>query len=436
MRLSSLPSWVWLAGAALLLMGPKKGTAASSAAPSAAGGPTAAVLTRATAREVADAIVRARKSMGRNIARKESWLYPLALSCLETARWKKLWNRNVGNVTTTGKGVSWYTNPETTGAAKALRFAAFDSLDAGALAMLRALDRVGGLAAADAGDKAAFQRAATAYLGTGAAYPDLTSILASLASVAPTESVSGGPIMLADDFPQKAGPARDRAILDGVKNGAELDVTWIPLAMTANGHTAVFQVTADGVKLSGVRVSGSARLCQQIADLLGACLQTPKLNDACYLQAAVRIPVLPLPPPPPTTTQGMVAESAAIDRAVGGRPGLVAPVGKPWVLSSKMTASRATLYGWQTDTPPPGVTLYPSPATPGVHVVQPLSTAHDPSYADYSSLACLVRRACVVDGNKADVRVVLGDPALSALLSHEGPVPARQPGVPVLDPVA
>ena len=112
--------------------------------------------------------------MGRKVTRQESWLYPLAASSLETAHWTQLYNHNVGNVT---GGKAWYTNPHV---GTSLKFRSFPSLVAGARGMLGALKAHGALDAADAGDRAAFQTAMNAYLGTGQTYPDLSGVIAQL----------------------------------------------------------------------------------------------------------------------------------------------------------------------------------------------------------------------------------------------------------------
>lgn len=230
-------------------------------------------------------------------------------------------------------------------------------------------------------------------------------------------------------FPAQDGLARNAAILASIVAG-QASWSWSPITSTANGHTATFAVLTDGLKLGGVRLSGSAGLCQTVADLLGALLQTPRLNDLAWLQADVQIPPATMWPNG-TDTASMVKESALIDAAVAGRSGLVAPTGKPWALGKAMTVSRSLLYGWQSAKPIPGVPLYASPATPGVKVIQPLSNAHEVSYGDYSSLVNLVARPCLVDGVPHDLVDVLSDPELAPLASHEGVIPTRQPGVPV-----
>jgi hypothetical protein len=240
--------------------------------------------------------------------------------------------------------------------------------------------------------------------------------------------------VLPSGFPSSAGPARDAAILAALSAG-QCTWNWTPITSTYAGHTGTFYVMTSGLSLGGVRLAGSAFLCQTIADMLGACLTTPRLLDLAWLQG------YQIPPqivsPNTTSTASMVKESALVDAAsAGAGSGLVAPIGKPWVLSRNITSSRAALYGWQSKVPVGLATLVASPATPGVKVIQPLSTAHDVHYVDYSSSVNLVRRACYVDNAPRDLYDVVQDPVLSALVSHEGALPTRQPGVPVAQTLA
>lgn len=149
--------------------------------PPAAAGEVPAQLTTTNAAAVAGAIVRAYQRLkGRLPTSSSSWVWPLAVSSLETAAWTQLYNWNVGNVTAS-EGAQWFKNPHVTAP---LRFAAEADLDAGALLMMRTIDAHGGLAAADQGDAAAFQAAMDRYLGSGT-YPNLAALAASLAATVP-----------------------------------------------------------------------------------------------------------------------------------------------------------------------------------------------------------------------------------------------------------
>ena len=208
----------------------------------------------------------------------------------------------------------------------------------------------------------------------------------------------------------------------------------------AGGHTGNFRVFSDALKIDGVRISCSATLAQQIADLLGCCLLTPRLADLAFAQRA--IDVKPHPIPISSTTGAMVKESQLLDSAIGGRAGLAQSVGKHWVLTNTLIGKKASggqaacNFGWQFAGDSFGGQRWGSAVTPGLRCIQDMGWAHDIHHADYSQTCVLVSRDCTVDGQPRDLRDVLQDPQLSALVSHEGPLRiVRQPGVSELEPI-
>ena len=240
-------------------------------------------------------------------------------------------------------------------------------------------------------------------------------------------------------LPPSPGPARDAAILSAVASGAASPAWTAINATTPDGaHTGSFFVLSDGLKLNGVRLSVSAKVLQQLADMLSASLMTPRLLDLAFNQAAVKLPPCPIWPND-ESTECMDRESAKMDQYVAGRIGQsIAPIGKNWVISNvllKAAPSHAALYGWATSPEyqalmtKSGVKLYPG-TLPGIMNIQPLATPHDMNYVDYAMLTNLVRRDCLVDGNPTDIQSVFTDPLLSQMVSHEGPLRVlRQPGV-------
>jgi len=85
------------------------------------------------------------------------------------------------------------------------------------------------------------------------------------------------------------------------------------------------------------------------------------------------------------------------------------------VISNALIArpGRVAIYGWQ---------------QPGGKNIQPLSTVHENTYADYSHGVRLVDSTMVVDGVERPIAEVLRDPVLCKLVSGEGVI--RDPRVP------
>ena len=238
------------------------------------------------------------------------------------------------------------------------------------------------------------------------------------------------------DLAAQNGATRDSQILSHATHG-DLEVVWTKIMV---GGRIELVVTADAVKLAGIRINVSATLQQQLADYFGAMLLTPKVADLAYAARAVTIS--PQPMPITSSTAGMQQESqkmdAAISRVGGSEAGdIIGTVGKHWVIDNALSQhpGMAENYGWflppGTKTPWQGVPVYPS-VTLGPLVIQQPSWAHDPSHVDYSQQASFMHRDCKVDGKSEDLASVLQDATLGPMLSHNGPLKVlRQPGVPL-----
>lgn len=173
------------------------------------------------------------------------------------------------------------------------------------------------------------------------------------------------------------------------------------------------EVFADALKIDGVRVTVTARTAQRVADLLGATLTTPALEDMLHQYAVHRIPAFTIPSGPNGSWEQTVWHSRKIDEAlsaVHAESGeLVATVGKSWVLVNELgqRPGKACNYGWHSPSAP-----Y-RPASGTDRVWQPIGFAHNAEHSDYSQTLRLAR--------------VRG----SLLPTHDGSVlrVMRQPGV-------
>lgn len=199
---------------------------------------------------------------------------------------------------------------------------------------------------------------------------------------------------------------------------------WVPIFA---GPIKIW-VLEDALRVNGVRVAVSAREAQEVADVLDALLTTPKVEDLIWMRAEVRLE----PHPGDVVKKKPIDHSREIDRDLGDRVGLVATVGKSWVLSNRLKDGTAANYGWHGTG-----AKYPSQTIPGIKVWQPLGFAHNPEHRDYSQTLRLMRRACEHNGRQADLRDILRDPELAPHLSHEGPLRIlRQPGVALVSSIS
>jgi hypothetical protein len=151
---------------------------------------------------------------------------------------------------------------------------------------------------------------------------------------------------------------------------------------------------------------------QRIADTLGASLPTPRLVDAVWAAAEVRLEPSPIPPSDAMTTIPVFMEHAARIRAqrreAGARSGaLIAGHKKDVVVSRELAgvAGRVAIYGWHRLDGEP---------------IQPLYLGHTDDWVDYSHGIRLVDRRILVDGGERDLLDALRDPVLAEALSSEG----------------
>ena len=259
---------------------------------------------------------------------------------------------------------------------------------------------------------------------------------------------------IASQLPEKPGTARENAILDLVRSG-NVVVQWVPLTVDVGGVRATFQVTAEPLMLGSSSADGfypgvTASTLQQIADFYDATLLTPKLVDEIWRQAQVRVdPFVGMVNS--DESRRMMSDTAFFVRHTDtirkkipsgvGSGKLVANIGKYWVVS----ASTSQRLGLRVAPGVPAAENYGFFATasgvvrsvtgmPGVNVIQTPGHGHNYHHSDYSQVVVLVKRAvtvCDATGGCSlmDIYDLANNPALARLVSHEGTINMRLPGV-------
>lgn len=181
-------------------------------------------------------------------------------------------------------------------------------------------------------------------------------------------------------------------------------------------HTAQIPVTPDYLAIGSqddyVLVPMSPITAQAIADASGSHLPTRKLVDQIYKQAAVKLSPRPQPPGSQMMSTPYYAQHNATvsgQRAkANAQPGqLLAGHKKDVVITNRLNSKPGSvaIYGWH---------------QPDGKAIQPLSTIHENTYADYSHGARLISGSILVDGQPRALAEVLKDPNLAPLLSDEG----------------
>lgn len=217
---------------------------------------------------------------------------------------------------------------------------------------------------------------------------------------------------------------RERAILQEIESGnvPSFARQMKSVEVSANGHTATMNVMPDYLAIGSdddfVRIPMNPDTAQRIADRTGTSLPTTKIVDDVYANADVRMTPQPIPPSGQMMSNNYFERHHAM--VEGQRNGLGAPSGaltaghkKDVVLSNRglQNPDKVAIYGWH---------------RPSGKPIQPLSTLHIRSYADYSHGVRLVDQDVVVDGRRMRLEDALRDPELAPLFSNEGVINRTQ----------
>ena len=203
-------------------------------------------------------------------------------------------------------------------------------------------------------------------------------------------------------------------------------------------------IAGDTRVFNGVRMPATAHELQQIADLLGMMLMTPKVIDLIWLQAGVKFDSVVNVKGEIVAVSNIHDVHEAIEAQVtkvGGDDGskIVSCVGKYWCLIEQLTTKgmvsgdeAACNYGWFAKTASgPGL-------SPGTQCWQRPGYAHNKQHWDPSQTIRLMSPYALLvhpDGTEqnVDLHDIAQDTQFCALVTHDGkPLTyLRQKGVPV-----
>lgn len=252
---------------------------------------------------------------------------------------------------------------------------------------------------------------------------------------------------ISEELPEKNSQEREDKIINFVGLGHYL-CTMSKITSEWNGHLATIEVMSDALMLGEpddfLRINATMEGQQRIADLLILSMMTSKISDLVYFNAKVRIePQTQSPDSNMSNTSRMLKHSQAVTKAIldsvngasiedvgSGRVGLVADVGKDWILSNKLFGKKsvAANYGWHTKLK--SSSSGPFKCQGGGSIWQNTGTVHNTKHVDYSQVVRLMSQTMTVDGKEMSFRQVATDPELCGLVSYEGPLKVfRHPDV-------
>ncbi len=213
---------------------------------------------------------------------------------------------------------------------------------------------------------------------------------------------------------------REKAALDELRSGnipgflKSLKPVTLHLASPHVEATATIWVMPDYLSIGSdddfLRIPLSYDAATTIAGEYGFALPTPKMVDAIYAQSAFHLEPQPLPAGQMMCSNSYyVNHQTMIQRQLWGQPQdeLISGHKKDLVLTNRLrrTPHRVAIYGWHHRDGKP---------------IQPLSTVHEASYADYSHGVRLVSTTVQINGTPRSIYDVLEDPDLAPLLTDEG----------------
>ncbi|MBI1418962.1 MAG: hypothetical protein GC146_17255 [Limimaricola sp.] len=221
------------------------------------------------------------------------------------------------------------------------------------------------------------------------------------------------------------GPDRDAAVVQQVLSGNIpsflrnlTPVNFSGTTADGRGVTITLCVMPDYLAIGDdadfVRMPMGLPAAAKIAQRFHFLLPTTTMVDAIYAQAQNHLPPRPMPAGAQMTSTAYLARhnqtvSAQLGAAAGAGEQLTAGQKKDIVLTNRLLSARGkvAIYGWHRTNGQP---------------IQPLSTVHQASYADYSHGLRLVSDTAIVNGRSMSLADVLADPQLSGIISREGPI--------------
>jgi len=211
--------------------------------------------------------------------------------------------------------------------------------------------------------------------------------------------------------------------------------TLTPINATSPGHTATYHVTPDYLAIgsdSDYFLSPCTPIvAQRLATQLGCSLPTRRMANQIWTNAPVKLNPQPIAPSVEMITVPVFAWHNFMVRTqrnafTNSEPlGVLVSGNKKDVILSNEITNRP---------PPPRVVIYGWHYLSG-NPIQPLSAAHEETYADYSHGLRLIQQNMTADGSASTVSNVLKSATLNPLLSDEGAIPLPYYSVAPLAPI-
>lgn len=278
-------------------------------------------------------------------------------------------------------------------------------------------------------ETASNNKGASAAVASAGDNEDIGQTPAAQSPAAATNLPAGGSGESGSSFMQRTAnmsrAQKDAAIVQAITSGnmpsflrTFRDVTVRRRLSDGREHTITYKVMPDYLAIGSdsdfVRVPMTPMAAQQIAERFNCILPTTQMVDDIYRNAQTRLSPQTMTPNSSMTSNSYFVEHSRMIESARRNAGhtngqLLAGHKKDIVITNRLNSNpnKVAIYGWHRSNGSP---------------IQPLSTVHGESYADYSHGVRLIQKTVMVDGREMNIEDVLRDPVLSGLLSNEGQI--------------
>lgn len=219
---------------------------------------------------------------------------------------------------------------------------------------------------------------------------------------------------------EQPGAIRTNQILQALEGGLVVS-DFAEVVSAAPDHEARFYVNLDALHVplddgSRFRFPVTAKLAQQIADILDLSLPTSKVMDLRHLNSNKLNATVLQAGPQMSSTSYSKTFNQRLEAKRNNQEGIISDIGKPWIIDNQLANSQgATLYGFYDSKAPFTNSI-------GLKMWQLISTRHNNSHTDYAATCLLMKNSCLLDGTETTIQDLAKHPTYSKLLNYSGPL--------------
>lgn len=223
-------------------------------------------------------------------------------------------------------------------------------------------------------------------------------------------------------YGSKGAVAWEGAALKLAESGELVKWPLLPVVFTDGSRKLTVLVASDylavGTPEDPLRLPLTPITAQQIANVYGMLLPTPKMVKTIHEQATAKLPPRSVAPNKGASLAQYAEHNALLQASGVMGQGLTSGIKKDVVIGNAWRPGKVLIYGWMKPDVPPGKD--PSPTATLPWRVQAYSSVHGDFYVDYSHGIRLIHPWADLNGTDVRVEDILKSPVNASLLSDEG----------------